>query len=73
MSLPSRDYYLKLDHSGVEKFLAIKHGKVTWVNGFKLAGAFNFHTYDQAESFIEFLTVNNYLLADDLKLEVYRY
>jgi hypothetical protein len=73
MSLPSRDYYLLLRYNGEEKFLAIKHGQITWVNGLSLVGAFNFHSHDQAEEFIQFLKVNHYQSANAINLEVYRY
>lgn len=73
MSLPSRDYYLKLNRLGQEQFLSIKEGKISWVNGLSLAGAFNFHSYDQAEEFIKFLRTNHYQSANSVELEVYRY
>jgi hypothetical protein len=69
MSLPSRDYYIKSPTHDGDKFIGIKDGQIKFVNDFRMGKAFNFHSYDQAETFIEYLEVTE----DYRDLEVYRY
>jgi hypothetical protein len=69
MSLPSRDYYIKYTTNDGDKFIGIEGGEIKFVPDFRMGKAFNFHSYDQAEMFIEYLKVNK----DYMDLEVYRY
>ena len=67
MSLPSRDYYLQLEG---KKFLSIDKGQIKFVDN--MSKGFNFHSWDQAEQFIQLL-VNLDKVSVPTDLEVYRY
>lgn len=67
MSLPSRDYYIKIAEK--KSFLRFKEGQMEFTQS--MHKAFNFHSHDQAVEFIEYLKCN--VAISVVGLEVYRY